>query len=529
MAALLLASCGGGGGGGGGGGDDNPPAIDLVAELAAPRAVTPGETFDFEVSFRATGGAIEGIVPTLVLPDSVTIDVISDGGIAEGNSVTWPATDSLAAGGEVILAVSVVAPSIGPLDASLVIATATNESSTANNNATARTVLGFDPLVTLEAEASGDSFGFVADEIGDITGDGSPEYIVGAPLHDAGGLESGRAYVFSGTDPAPLYTVTGMAAAETIGYSVAAAGDVNGDGIGDFMAGGPSTGAGVVRVYSGADGALLLDLSGPSAGSRFGELVSGLGDVDGDGRSDILVSAIGGSGEVFVVNGQSGTAIRSHAGTAGARYGYGIGELGDVSGDGVPDYAIAGASGGGFVEARSGANGGLLYTVSGIASASQLGFIWIDAVGDVDGDSRPDFFAADINDGGNRGRAYLVSGATGATIRTFAGETGNELFGIGRHGGHDVDGDGINDIFAAGYHNGEGATNGGKGYVFSGATGELLRTMTSTIAGETLGYDAVLLGDVDGDGLVDYLLTGDLESGAVNDGRAYVIRGTPLP
>jgi len=158
----------------------------------------------------------------------------------------------------------------------------------------------------------------------------------------------------------------------------------------------------------------------------------------------------------------------------------------------------------------------------------QLGFIWIDSVGDVDGDTVPDFFAADINDSGNRGRGFLVSGADGATIRTFRGEQGSEFFGIARHAGHDVDGDGIPDLFIAGYRNGEGAANGGKAYVYSGATGALLRTMTSTVANETIGYDAAQLGDVDGDGFVDYLLTGDIESASAR-GVVYVVRGTPLP
>jgi hypothetical protein len=122
-----------------------------------------------------------------------------------------------------------------------------------------------------------------------------------------------------------------------------------------------------------------------------------------------------------------------------------------------------------------------------------------------------------------------VSGSDGSTIRTFRGEQGADFFGIARHGGHDADGDGVPDLFVAGYHNNEGAANGGKGYVYSGATGQLLRTMTSTVANETLGYDAAQLDDVNGDTLPEYLLSGDIEPGSTFRGVVYVIRGTPLP
>ena len=348
-----------------------------------------------------------------------------------------------------------------------------------------------------------------------------------------GGNDAGRAYVYSGAGAALLFTVSGQAAGENLGWSVAGAGDVDGDGTGDFIAGGPSQASGVVRVYSGATGAQLLALTGPGNGLGFGMVVAGIGDTDGDGRADLLIGAedaAGGSGQVFVVSGMDGATIRSHTDTAGTKYGYGVGALGDVSGDGVPDYAVGGGLGvGGYVEARSGADGSLLYTVPAQASSVELGFVWIDAVGDVNGDGRPDFFAADINDSSNRGRGYLVSGVDGAVIRTFDGSAAGEFFGIARNGGNDADGDGIPDLFIAGYHNGEGATNGGKAYVYSGATGALLRTMTSVIANESLGYDAVQLGDVNGDALADYLLSGDIEQGTTGQGRVYLIQGSVLP
>jgi hypothetical protein len=531
LVSMLVASCGGGGGQTPP--PPPPPALDVAAALAAPGAVVPGESFDYQVEVAATGGSAQAVEAALTLPAGVTVVAISGGGSEAGGVVTWPAVATLAAGAAINETVTVSAPQIGPLDASLDVSTGSDDGNASNDTDTARTVLGFDAIETLDGEAVGDGFGFVADAAGDVNGDGVEDFIVGAPGNSAGGNGAGRAYVYSGADTALLHSFTGQAAGENFGWSAAAAGDVDGDGTGDLIVGGPGSGAGMARVYSGATGAQLHALAGPGAGARFGAVVAGIGDVNGDGRSDLLIGAegaAGGSGQAFVVSGMTGATLRTHTGSSGSLFGYGLGALGDVTGDGVPDYAIGGGSGvGGLVEARSGADGTLLYTVTAIATSGQIGFIWIDAVGDIDGDATPDFFAADINDSSNRGRAHLISGADGTTIRTLRGEQGSEFFGIARHGGHDADGDGTPDLFVAGYHNGEGATRSGKAYVYSGATGSLLRSMTSTIANETLGYDAVQLGDVDGDGFVDYLLSGDIEQGSTGRGRVYVIRGTALP
>ena len=117
-----------------------------------------------------------------------------------------------------------------------------------------------------------------------MNGDGVPDFIVGAFLDDpaGGGTDAGSAYVFSGADGSLLYQRTGDTAGDGFGFSVSGAGDVNGDGKADFIVGaigddpGGLTNAGSAYVFSGADGSLLYQLTGDTAGDFFGQSVGGV-------------------------------------------------------------------------------------------------------------------------------------------------------------------------------------------------------------------------------------------------------------
>ena len=131
-------------------------------------------------------------------------------------------------------------------------------------------------------------FGRSVAGIGDVDGDGFPDYAVGSPYATPKGALSGLVKVFSGQDKKELHSIS-FAKDESFGYSIAAAGDVDGDGRPDFHVGAPSWNscAGNARTLSGNTGAQIAIELGDSRG-EFGTSVSGF-EANGDARPDLLV------------------------------------------------------------------------------------------------------------------------------------------------------------------------------------------------------------------------------------------------
>jgi hypothetical protein len=410
--------------------------------------------------------------------------------------------------------------------------------------------LGCSVLLTLTGEAAGDFFGWVSADLGDIDADGARDFVVGAPFNAAGGRSAGRAYVYSGKTGTQLFLGTGENRS-LLGFSVSSAGDVDGDGISDVIAGGPQAGlqaagagAGLARIYSGKTGAHIRTLIGEQVDDAFGFSVWTAGDIDKDGRSDVIVGAPGSdaqgdkSGRAYVFSGATGATLFAFTGlAAGDLFGTAVAGLADLDADGYPDLAIgarnAGPSQRGRVYVYSGKAGHLIRQFEADPSGGELGGFFVSSAGDVDKDGINDIYAGDYGDtpddaGTTGGRAYVWSGKTGAILHDLPAQTPAEGFGIGRGAAGDVDNDGYGDLVIGAYTNSSAAPQAGRTYLFSGRTGAVLRTMTSSIAGEGSGYDAVGIGDLNGDGAIDFLITAAThpEKGA-NTGRTYVIAGKP--
>jgi hypothetical protein len=306
---------------------------------------------------------------------------------------------------------------------------------------------------------------------------------------------------------------------------------VDADGVHDIIGGASlSGGPGAAIVYSGADGTVIHTLPGESAGDLFGYAVGPAGDVDEDGRDDVLVgargSSVGGasSGRAYIYSGLDGSLIRTlEAEGAGDLFGSGAAGVDDVNGDGISDQIVgapgAGANGKAYV--FSGADGTLLFDTDANAGGSTYGEFFVAGLGDVDKDGVRDVYAGDYGANGGEGRAYVYSGADGSVIHVFAGTAG-EGVGPGRGAG-DVDGDGYDDLVIGHWASSAGAASGGRVRVYSGRDGSVSRTITGNVAGANLGFDAVGVGDVNDDGRIDFLLS------AASANRVYVVAGDMDP
>jgi hypothetical protein len=380
--------------------------------------------------------------------------------------------------------------------------------------------LGQVPVWSAAGAAPGQQLGAALVALDDLDGDGVVDLLAGAPRASYAGGSSGSVLALSGASGATLYRLDGAAPSELFGSALARVGDVDGDGIADFVVGAPYASQGATRngraeVRSGSDGSLLRTHWGLEAFGFLGAAVAGTEDLDGDGVEDYLVAAPQvdsngqDAGQVEVRSGATGFLVRLHdGGAAGDRLGSGLASLGDVDGDGRGDYALGapGASSGwGAVEARSGQAGALLRTYASNASGGHVGTA-LAGVADRSGDGRPELAigAPESSIGGaNAGGVIVLDVLTGSFPQFVLGVAGEGL-GASLAEIGDWDGDGLADLAV-----GLGAPGGGV-RLFSGAgTGNgLLGLVPAEPTSSTLG--AALCGgiDIDGNGRVE-LLVGD--------------------
>ena len=244
-----------------------------------------------------------------------------------------------------------------------------------------------------------DKLGFAVAFVGDIDGDGVADVAAGAPFHDVVASNAGQVLVLSGATGAVLLELQGQAAGERFGSALAGAGDIDGDGTPDFIVGAPGAGttweAGRVTVHSGADGSQLHAFVHTTY--NFGTAVAGGGDFDGDGVPDVVGSAPNNYGLVNVHSGADGSLLQSFSGPSTNDFlGASVAFAGDLDGDGA-DELIIGAkqyfiTQKGYVQVRAGKTGALLLVMPGVQNASAYGAA-VACLGDVDGDGHPEVAA----------------------------------------------------------------------------------------------------------------------------------------
>ena len=383
-------------------------------------------------------------------------------------------------------------------------------------------------------EAMGDQFGWIARNIGDVDGDGINDVTASAPTHASGGENAGRVYTYSGKSGELLWTADGKEGSQ-LGMGIEAAGDVNADGIPDVIAGAPN--ADEAFVYSGKDGAVLLTLKGEVEGDQFGRKVSDLGDLNGDGNDDVLVGAPShdddeeDAGAAYVFSGKDGSMLIK---LVGERGGDQFGSAGAGLTQNGHSFVVVGAPNAG--EGRRGRTyvyRGLsqepAFVIDSDEKGVNLGGMFTSVVGDVNGDGTPDVYASDWYHGAEgpvTGQIYVHSGTDGARLLVLPGESRGDGFGIGPADAGDVNDDGYDDLVIGAWRQDDAAAAGGKIYVYSGKDGSLMASYTGKVQGETLGFDATGMGDVDGDGAIDYLVTSAWSAvNGTRSGRMYILSG----
>ncbi|MHC4378198.1 MAG: integrin alpha, partial [Planctomycetota bacterium] len=275
--------------------------------------------------------------------------------------------------------------------------------------------------------------------LGDVTGDAIPDILGAARLAEPAGNKTGRAAVWSGADGSLVHQLDGDVAFLQLGTSAARLEDVDGDDIDDFVLGawgdttnGPS--AGSARVYSGATGAELYRVLGDGTDDHLGVAVQGLGDIDGDGVGDFVVAAtevangnLVDAGLVRFYSGVDGTPLFDFLGEHPTEFaGSALDRAGDHDGDGIDDL-IVGAPffqnqrGGSYVV--SSATGESLVFVQG---SSAVGFAGSDvaALGDLDGDGRTEWLSGAPSGGqlGGTDGSVLLHARPGVQLDTGASD-----------------------------------------------------------------------------------------------------------
>lgn len=377
-----------------------------------------------------------------------------------------------------------------------------------------------DAIYQLAATVPGDRLGAAVASVGDLDGDGVGDLAVGAPGTGTTGLPAhGRVLCVSLATGVVIMETDGDSALDRFGTSIAAAGDANGDGTPDLLVGSPAgdPSAGSVNVVSGKDGVVLQVFVGGANGDRFGHAVAAAGDVDADGVQDWIVGApdadvpVKSAGMARVISGASGATLFDLVGSAFLdRLGTAVAGAGDVDGDGRDDLWIgapladAGAMNGGEAILVSGASGAALWSAAGFGVADQVGY-WLAGVGDADGDGLPDVAVGapgDDSGGADAGRVSVLSGWNGAVVATIVGD--HPGVGLGPVSGMgDVDGDSCADVAVSAPSSSTVSMEGGAVWICSGKSGAELARFSGTAPNGWLGVAIAGVGDANGDGVPD--------------------------
>ncbi len=386
-------------------------------------------------------------------------------------------------------------------------------------------------------QASG-FFGRSIAGIGDLTGDGKGELVVGAPNESAAGHPAfaGRVHILNGATGAIIRSIASPneTAGRQFGWSVARITNASGpDSIAvgawneSVSQGGPRTGR--AYVFSASTGQLIGTLTSPNGqdGGMFGRSVAATPDTDGDGIADVVVGAYregpaatpDETGRAYLFSGATGAlraTFTSPSPQPGGQFGISVAGTASLDADSFGDVVI-GAPGespagtlrlSGRAHVFSGAAGTYIRTLSVSPAAQQyqlLGRV-VAGIPDVNGDGKGDIAVTALNYGSDSGGpgpydagfVFVFSGASGSMLYRLSsqnpendGEFGSSIAGL-----PDLNGDGRGEILigAAREDLGEQAFEGGRAYLHSGSNGARLAGIDSPFPEDGANFGCAVTG-----------------------------------
>jgi hypothetical protein len=354
-------------------------------------------------------------------------------------------------------------------------------------------------VIVMNGTHTEDLFGWSVANVGDINGDGRNDLAIGAPLADPAGTSDAGSitlmYGWTGFDGSSNATISGLNAGEELGFSLAAAGDVNGDGKNDMLSGAPYyssatlTGAGRAYLFYGGDPPdSVPDMTwiGQVGGAHLGWSIAGGGSVDADADLDMIVGAPGqgGSGAAYIVRDLSKmnpTVTVAIGGSADENFSFSVSMVPDINNDTITDLAI-----GAPTNNDNGTHAGAVYVLYGgskfntvadliLHGAPNEWFGWSVACGDFHEDGVSDLLVGAPNSNLNAsssGRAYAYFGGpspSGSPSMTMVPDAGASFFGASLATGRNMTGDMAPDFVVGDpLFNVPGTPNAGRVYVYAG-------------------------------------------------------------
>jgi hypothetical protein len=427
-------------------------------------------------------------------------------------------------------------------------------------------------IARLEVNQVDARMGTSVSNAGDMNGDGYADCVVGATHYNNlnGHIDEGSALVFRGNaggiDTVPLSFEANQVHAH-LGISVCSAGDLNGDGFTDIVAGAADydngqNEEGAAFVFPGSNAGTIdtmnfVQLEANQAASRFGYATSSAGDVNGDGYSDVLVGAADfengqyREGAVFVYHGSASgispsPAIVLESNVVEARFGFSVSAAGDLNRDGygdivvgAPDYAN-GQADEGAAYVYYGGPAGIDSTTMVRLESNGTNFAMgssVASAGDVNGDGYSDLILGApgfANGQLAEGAAFIYHGGPQGldTLAAAIVESNQSLANLGGSvsTAGDLNGDGYADVVAGAARYTGGQNLEGAAFVYFGSafgidTGSAV-VLQSNTNDARLGGSVSSMGDVNGDGFSDIVAgAGNYTGNQVSQGAAFLYYG----